>query len=160
MKFCFRRGQTQDLQSIFEGLNLDTLFKYLESQKVGTRMHLVVRPRPGFDIEAKRNYFHGPMLDWIVGRLREMGIPAPREQMRDELIRRFVGLDNEGKTLSVAKTIEQKVKGDPRDPEKKYGDLITDVRIWCRDVLNGEPPYPDEVDLDEESESCATPETI
>ena len=50
------------------------------------------------------------------------------------------------------------VEGDDRDPETKYGDLLSDVRNWCRDVLQGEPPRPDQVDLAEELTTCAKPE--
>jgi len=159
MKFCFRRGQTQDLNTIFEGVNLGELLKYLESIRVGTRMHLVVRPRPGFDVEAKRNYFHGPMLTWIIDELHSKGIPCSREQMKEEFKKRFIGVDKEGKALSLADTLEVMVAGDARSPEMKYGEFLSDIRNWCRDVLDGEPPQPDQVDLGEEMNRCATPET-
>jgi hypothetical protein len=165
MKFCFRIGKIKDeetatLDEIFEGIRKPELLNYLLTMKAGDRMHLVVRPRPGFDIEAKRNYFHGPMITWIVNQLRDMGLPHGREQVRVELVKKFVGVDDEGKPKSVRLFIEQMVEGDPRDPEMKYGDLLSDVRIWCRDIFGSEPPYPDQVDLGEECRECATPETI
>ena len=160
MKFCFRVGKTDSIDTAFEGLRTPELLHYLETAGAGTRMHLVVRPRPGFNIEAKRNYFHGPLLDWIVSSLREKGIPATKEAMRKELVKKFVGTDEEGKPLSIATYIEAMVEGDPRDPEEKYGDLLSDVRIWCMDVLQSEPPRPDQVDLGEECDQCAMPETI
>ena len=49
------------------------------------------------------------------------------------------------------------VAGDTRSPEIKYGEFLSDVRNWCRDVLNGEPPQPDQVDLGEEINECAIP---
>lgn len=159
MKFCFRIGkETDTLDKALEGIRKEELFQYLGTLKAGDRMHLIVRPRPGFDIIAKRNYFHGPMLDWVVKELQDKGIPASREGMRKQFVIMFVGVDDEGKPLSVAKNIEAMVEGDPRDPETKYGDLLSDVRNWCRDVLNAEPPRPDEVDLGEELGQCATPE--
>ena len=121
-------------------------------------MHMVIRPRPGFDVEGKRNYFHGPMLTWICNRLKDMGIPATREGMKEEFKKKFIGVDDEGKVLSLADTLEVKTKGDARDPEMKYGEFLSDIRNWCRDVLGGEPPRPNQVDLDEESSECATPE--
>ena len=160
MKFCFRisKMKTDTLEDVFEGLRTPELLEYLSSLKAGDRMHLIVRPRPGFDIIAKRNYFHGPMLDWVVKELKDKGIPASREGMRKQFVIMFVGCDEEGKPLSVAKYIEAIVEGDPRDPETKYGDLLSDVRNWCRDVLHSEPPRPDDVDLGEELGQCATPE--
>lgn len=159
MKFCFRtKSEANTVEESMEGLDIHELVRYLGTLKTGTRMHLIVRPRPGFNVEAKRNYFHGPVLDWIVGRLHELGLPHGREQVRVELVKKFVGVDDEGNALSVAKYIEAMVEGDPRDPETKYGDLISDVRNWCRDVLNGEPPRPDQVDLAEELTTCAKPE--
>lgn len=162
MKFCFRIPKgistSDDLDHGFEGLNIHELLKYLETIKVGTRMHLVVRLRPGFDVEAKRNYFHGPMLTWICDVIKDKGIPCSREGMKEELKRRFIGVDDKGKVRSFADTLEVTVEGDPRDPETKYGEFLSDVRNWCRDVLDGEPPRPDQVDLAEELTTCAKPE--
>ena len=160
MKFCFRLKKGKDtLEDTLEGIDIPQLYDYLQSLRSGTRMHLIVRPRPGFDVEGMRNYFHGPMLDWICKEVKEMGIRTSREEMRDELKRRFIGVDDDGKTLSIADTLEVKTKGDTRDPEQKYKEFLNDVRLWCIDTLGSEPPPPDEVDLDEESESCATAET-
>lgn len=159
MKFCFRRSTGDTLEETCEGLDVGELIRYLETIKAGTRMHLIVRPRPGFNVEGKRNYFHGPMLTWICKTLQDSGIPCPREQMREELKKRFVGVDSNGEALSLADTLEVKTEGDPRDPEAKYGEFLSDVRNWCRDVLGSEPPRPDQVDLDEESTACATSET-
>lgn len=162
MKLCFRTTKNYEcsdsLYPVFEGLNIEELLNYLGTLRAGTRMHLIVRPRPGYNVEAMRNYFHGPMLDWIVFKLRGLGIPASREPMRDELKRNFIGVDDDGKTLSIADTLEVMTKGDTRDPEKKYKEFLDDVRLWCIDTLGDEPPQPDEVDLAEEQETCSTPE--
>ena len=159
MKFCFRVGEkAETLEEAMKGLDRENILHYLGTLRAGDRMHLIVRPRPGFDVVAKRNYFHGPMLTWICKTIRDTGIPCPREQMRAELVKRFVGVDEDGVALSVANTLEVKTEGDPRDPETKYGEFISDVRNWCRDVLHSEPPWPDQVDLDEESTTCAKPE--
>ena len=162
MKLCFRIAKgtsiSDDLDAGFEGINRAELLKYLGTLRAGTRMHLIVRPRPGFDVEAMRNYFHGPMLDWIVAEIKDMGIRTSREEMRDELKRTFIGTDKDGKTLSIAGTLEVITDDDVRDPEKKYREFLSDVRLWCIDTLHGEPPLPDEVDLNEEQRSCSTPE--
>ena len=159
MKFCFRRGDKKDIKTVFEGLDWDAMYKYLDNVKEGTRMHLVVRPRPGFDVEAKRNYFHGPMLTWIIGEFHKIGIPVSREQMKDEFKARFLGLDViTNKVKSFADTLEVMTKGDARCPEEKWGEFLSDVRNWCRDVLDGEPPQPDQSDLGEEQDKCAQPE--
>lgn len=159
MKFCFTNGGKQDtLDEALKGLDVEKLLHYLGTVGSGTKMHLVVRPRPGFDVEAYRNYFHGPMLDWILDRVHtQLGIPCSREEMRNEFKKKFIGVDEDGKPLSTAKTLEIKVKGDPRDPVTKYKEFLTDVRQWCIKVFNDEPPWPDECDLDEESGSCAIP---
>jgi hypothetical protein len=163
MKFCFRttdcHESTDNLGFAFGGLDIHELLNYLGTLKAGSRMHLIVRLRPGFDVEGKRNYFHGPMLTWICNTIKDKGIPCPREQMREELKKRFVGVDSNGEALSLADTLEVKTDGDPRDPEAKYGEFLSDVRNWCRDVLGSEPPRPDQVDLDEESNVCAIQET-
>lgn len=163
MKFCFHiKKNTIRKSAVFddlvEGLDIEQLCKYLETLKAGTRMHLIVRPRPGFNVEGKRNYFHGPMLTWICNQIKDKGIPCSREAMKEELKRRFLGVDDDGKVRSFANTLEVRVEGDPRDPEMKYGEFLSDVRDWCRDVLNGEPPRPDQVDLAEELTTCAKPE--
>jgi hypothetical protein len=136
------------------------LLQFLSGIKAGTRMHLVVRLRPGFDVAGKRNYFHGPMLTWILDKIHDMGIPATRQQMKDEFKLKFLGVDDEGKLLSFADTLEVMVEGDARDPEMKWGEFLSNVRNWCRDVLHSEPPRPDQVDLAEELTTCAKPETI
>jgi hypothetical protein len=164
MKFCFRIGNTdaQTVEAICEGLNIDEARRYLATQKKGTRMHLVIRPRPGFDVEAKRNYFHGPMLTWICKEVHKIGIPASREQMKEEFKKRFIlgGIDKDGKVKSLADTLEVMVEGDMRSPEQKYGEFLTDIRHWCMDVLGSEPPQPDQVDCGEEINECATPEKM
>jgi hypothetical protein len=163
MKFCFRTTDNYEcsdgLYPIFDGLDIEQLLTYLNSIKPGTRMHLIVRVRPGFNVQGMRNYFHGPELTWICKEVEKLGIPCPREQMREQFKKRFVGVDDNGKALSLADTLEVKTVGDPRDPEQKYGEFLSDIRNWCRDVLGSEPPRPDQVDLDEESTVCATPET-
>lgn len=162
MKFCFRiakgTSESDDLDTVLEGLRKTELLQYLGTLKAGDRMHLIVRPRPGFDIIAKRNYFHGPLIDWVVKELQDKGIPASREGIRKSFVIMFVGVEEDGKPKSVAKYIEAMVEGDPRDPETKYGDLLSDVRNWCRDKLDSEPPRPDQVDLAEEQGQCATSE--
>jgi len=161
MKFCFRRAKKlRSFKELFDGLDIEAVLAYLETIKPDTRMHMVIRPRPGFDVEAKRNYFHGPMLTWIINELHDKGIPCSREAMKEEFKKRFLGVDKDGKVVSFADTLEVMVKGDARCPEQKWGEFLTDVRNWCRDVLDGEPPQPDQVDLGEEQESCATPEMI
>jgi len=165
MKFCFRvseKAYEQDgyhmISELFEGLNKAELIRYLGTLKPGTRMHLVVRPRPGFDVTAKRNYFHGPMLDWICQQLHDMGLPNGREALRKELKRKFIGEDEKGNPLSTT-TLEHIVEGDPRDPETKYGQFLSEIRMWCIDIFGMEPPRPDDVDLAEEQTSWATPPT-
>jgi hypothetical protein len=160
MKFCFRNQHTDSLEESFEGLDVHELLNYLGTLGAGTRMHLIVRPRPGFDVTGKRNYFHGPMLTWICREVEKLGFPCPREQMRDELKKRFVGVDDNGKALSLADTLEVQTEGDPRDPEAKYSEFLNDVRNWCRDKLGSEPPRPEQVDLGEENTTCATSEVI
>ncbi len=162
MKFCFRRGPTQSesVEAICEGLNIPEVVKYLNSIKEGTRMHLVLRPRPGFDVEAKRNYFHGPVLTWVIDELHDKGIPCSREQMKEEFKKRFIGVDEDGKVRSLADTLEVMVEGDARSPEMKYGEFLSDIRRWCRDVLDSEPPQPDQTDCGEESDSSAIPANI
>ncbi len=161
MKFCFRRGKTdsQNVEAICPGLNIPMIIQYLESIPEGTRMHLVLRPRPGFNVVGKRNYFHGPMLTWICNELQKMGIPASREQMKEEFKKRFIGVDKDGKALSLADTLEVMVEGDARSPEMKYGEFLSDIRRWCMDVIGSEPPQPDQVDCGEEIDEWASPET-
>jgi hypothetical protein len=98
------------------------------------------------------------MLTWVIGELHKMGIPASREQMKEEFKKRFIGVDKDGKALSLADTLEIMVEGDARSPEMKYGEFLSDIRRWCMDVIGSEPPQPDQVDCGEESEECATPE--
>lgn len=162
MKFCFRRGKiTNDtLAEVLEGLDTLTLMDYLASVKDGTRMHLIVRPRPGFNVQAMRNFFHGPMLTWICDEVHKMGIPASREQMKEEFKRRFLGLDDNGKVVSFADTLEVMVEGDARCPEIKWGEFLSDVRRWCIDVIGSEPPQPDQSDCGEEMSECAKPEKM
>lgn len=162
MKFCFRVAKgastSDDLDTVLEGLDMPTMLQYLASVKEGTRMHLIVRPRPGFNVEGKRNYFHGPMLTWICKEVEKKGIPCPREPMKIELKKRFIGVDKDGKVLSLADTLEVMVDGDLRSPEQKYGEFLGDVRWWCVDTLGSEPPQPDQVDCGEEMGECAKPE--
>jgi hypothetical protein len=160
MKFCFHNNKTQcdTLEEQCVGLAVSELLNYLGTLRAGTRMHLVVRPRPGFNVEGKRNYFHGPMLTWICAEVEKMGIPCPREQMRQNFKKKFVGVDSNGEALSLADTLEVITEGDSRDPEQKYGEFLSDIRKWCRDVLGSEPPRPDQVDLAEENTACASPE--
>lgn len=155
MKFCFRVGKCKKIEhllalfdDVFEGINKEELNHFLRSQRSGSQMHLIIRPRPGFNVEAKRNYFHGPVLSWICRTLQDRGIPAAREPMREELKRMFIGEDEQGRPLS-ARTLEIKTEGDPRDPETKYGDFLRDVKLWCIDNLGSAPPPPDTVDYED-----------
>ena len=161
MKFCFRINdrESDDLDEIFLGLNKAVLIDYIKTMRAGDRMHLIVRPRPGFDVEAMRNLFHGPWLDWICDRLHEMGLPHGREQVREEIKRRFMGVDDNGKPRSMTE-LERMTDGDPRDPETKYKTFLNEVKLWCIDIFNCEPPRQDEADLGEERSKCATPEMI
>lgn len=160
MKFCFTNNLKLDsLEIALKGLDTAKLLHYLGTLRPGTKMHLIVRPRPGFNVEGMRNYFHGPMLDWVLDRIHnQLGIPCSRVEIRDEFKKKFIGVNEEGKPLSIAKTLEIKVEGDPRDPETKYKEFLTDVRQWCIEVFNDEPPWPDECDLNEESNVCPIPE--
>ena len=73
MKFCFRLKKGKDtLEDTLEGIDIPQLYDYLQSLRSGTRMHLIVRPLPGFDVEGMRNYFHGPMLDSICNAIKSM----------------------------------------------------------------------------------------
>jgi len=65
-KYCFHVGDTDSLETALAGLNVADLLFYLGTMGPGTKMHLVVRPRPEFDFYAMNRYFHGPLLDWVV----------------------------------------------------------------------------------------------
>jgi len=158
MKFCFHTGPTDSLETAMGGLNVAELLRYLGDQRAGTKMHLIVRPRPEYDFAAMNRWFHGPLLDWVVGWHKKQGIPAYREQWKAKFKVLFIGPTPDGKVPSLSTSLNVQTEEDPRTPREKWIAFTAEINTFCIREFGEAPPDADERDLGEERNTWPLPE--
>jgi hypothetical protein len=102
---------------------------------------ILVRPKIEWDVEAMRNYFHGPALDFVREMLRKAKRIYSKKKIK-EMLKEELG-PFEHVMVGKGKIWDVKSTGDYTYEE--YKKFLFDLNIWCVDCFGCELPPADEI---------------
>ncbi len=123
--------------------------KYIASLDGNKDYEMIIREVPEWDVEAMRNYVHGPLTDFMIAMMKlKSGVAMSRPQMHKWLRDEF--LPGTPKIVG-GKTIPHPVSSESIG-RKGYNFWIRNIDHWCQDTWQSQIPTDQEIISEHEVE--------
>lgn len=119
--------------------NRDRFTELIHTSKDGD-YEIIFRKKVNWDVEQMRNYFHGPVLDFIQEQFKKARRTYGKKKIKEMLKEEFGSREH----IKVGKKRIWDVKSTGDYTHSEYYKFLSDLNTWCIDCFECELPNKDE----------------